>query len=248
MPNIIKPIDYILCEGPSDAEFVCLYIERTLGYSEDRTRANSYVSSIPNARFFYAVGQNRDALIIACGGCTNIDHLYNEIVLPSIKANNVGSRVVVIIDRDNKTDQECYDLVPFTDVTMSINAWVDGVMNGNYVLPDGSNNTINWRTYFSVIPAATSGAFENVLINSLHNSEPAIANEVESFFLNLSQQAKAHISVTRKEIKAKLDTMLVLIDPERIFVTLRHLFSSINLNDPNIIQNFFFLGDIVNSV
>ena len=77
-----KPLDFIICEGPSDAEFVCLYIERKCGYFENRTEANRYSSTINNAKFFYECGQNRDALIIAAGGCHNINRL--ESITPLI--------------------------------------------------------------------------------------------------------------------------------------------------------------------
>ena len=242
-----KPIDYIICEGPSDAEFVSLYIETLLGYQEDRNQAARYVFSAIKSRFYYLVGPNRDALVCSCGGCNNIERMYNNVVLPEIKGRGIESRVIVMIDRDNKTDNECYNLVPFSEVSLIINNWINGSINGPFV-SNGIPNTIRYRSYFSVIPATSSGAFENVLIVSIYNNEYDIANEVTAFFSSLSAPARIHINTSRREIKAKLDTMIVLIDPERIHSTLKDMFAVINLNDPNIVQNFSFLSDIVNNI
>ena len=247
MANSNKPIDYIICEGPSDAEFLSLYIERSFNYSFNKGMSHQYSSSIVNSKFIYEVGATRDSLIIASGGCSNISAIYNEIVLPGIKTRDIDARIIVVIDRDNKSDSECYDLVPFSDTPMTINQWNNGTMNGLFIQPDGTANTIKWKTYFSVIPESGFGAFENVLINAILNSEPAIGNEVSAFFDSLSPNAKAHINSNRKEIKAKLDSMIVLLDPEKIFLSLKQLFSAINLADSNIVNNYGFLMDITNN-
>lgn len=243
-----KPIDYLFCEGASDAVFICLYLENKLGYIEDRIGSRNFHSAIINARFHLMEGPDRYLLVCSCGGCSNINSIFQNVVLPSVISNQDDCRVMAIIDRDNKTNQQCYQLVSFAPINMQIGSWSLGTIQGNYMQTNGAFNTIRYKSYFAVIPNSSTGAFENVLINSLFNTNPNIVNEVNAFFASLSPNAKTHIQTNRLEIKARLDTMIVLLDPECIYLNLRGLFQNFNFNDPNIINNFSFIDDCINPV
>ena len=237
-----------MCEGASDAAFLCLYVEKKLGYVEDRKAGSTYRSSIFNSFFRLMKGQNRDLLVCSCAGCNNIGTIYRDFVLPSAKTNGQDFRVMVMIDRDNKTDAECFALTPFAEITLQINSWLGGTIQGDFIQPDGNFNTINYKSFFGVIPDSSFGAFENVLINSINTNHPDIVNEVNTFYTGLSPNARANIQTNRLEIKAKLDTMIILLNPESIFLTIRNLFQIIDLNDANIVSNFSFIDDIINPV
>ena len=243
-----KPIDYLLCEGASDAVFICLYVENKLGYIRARSNIRTYRSSIVNALFTLMEGPNRYLLVCSCGGCSNINSIFQSVVLPSVIAEGDDCRVIAIIDRDNKTNPDCYSLANFAPVTMQIGSWFSNTIQGNYMQPDGTYNSIRYKSFFSVIPNSSFGAFENVLINSISTNDPSIVNEVNAFYAGLSANAKTHIQTNRLEIKAKLDTMIVLLNPESIYQSLFGLFQTINLNDPNIVSNFSFIDDITNPV
>ena len=240
------PRDYILCEGASDAQFLCLYIENLFDYEYDSTLSRSYSSSIENSSFYYLKGNNRDLLVISCGGCCNISTLLDEIVRPSMKVNENPARIIAVLDRDLKTDKECLRLLSCTDFIFSIGEWVDGKINGNFIMPDGKYNEILWRTYLAIIPTGSPGSFENVLIDSINSDNPEIVTEVSAFYDGLSKEAKKHIASPRKEIKARLDTMLLLINPEKLFESLKSLFSEIELEEENIKKNYGFLSEVCN--
>ena len=245
-----KPIDYILCEGASDARFIALYIEKMFSYEFDSNKSKAYKQIVDHSFYVYLKGETRDTLVISCAGCGNIDKIFKEIVYQNILHNGVNARVIVAVDRDNKTDSECLKLIRgcSSKISISINKWTLGHLYNQFVKPDGSRPLIDYESYFAVIPSDEPGAFETILISAIASEYPTIYKEVSDFFTTLSLGAKEFISRPRKEAKAKLDTMIILIDPESMYCTLDKMFSLIDLNDPSITSSYSFLDSIVKPI
>ena len=242
-----KPLDYVLCEGASDANFVSLYIERLLQYVPCREKSRQYIGPIQGCAFFYLEGPHRDVLICSCGGCHNVAQIYQSVVLPSLNAIGLGCRIDIILDRDEKTDAECLALAPGGPLTMEVNKTHIGSLSGNF-FTGLEPNLIPYESYFAVVPTDCSGAFENVLIQAIAQQEPEIVNEAQTFLVNLSPTAKRHIGKTRLAIKAELDIILTLLDPERFYQSLKDAFALVDLDCPIIKDAFGFLAHLERSL
>lgn len=249
MPAISKPIDYLICEGPTDSYFVSLYLERKLGYLYNPEAANKYKKIRKNCTIIYLNGKTRDVLIYGAGGSSNISELINSIVLTAAKNVNQSFRIAVIVDRDTKNDKECYSLVKNDEISFQINKWSDGSINSLFLLAGSDEyEKIPYLSFFSVIPETGNGAFENVLMEAILDKEPSIHSETITFYDSLSTDAKKYINKNRLVLKAKLNTMLLLIDPENTFSSLQSKYQLIDLDDENIKRNFGFLNNFIDDI
>lgn len=249
MSVLAKSLDYILCEGASDSRFISLYLCKKFGFSYNPDETRKFNPLTKNGFYIYLSSENRDLLIISCDGCSNIDNYFVDVVKPLFTNRGIDSRIWIVIDRDKKNDGECLDLISEcrSHLNVLVNQWESGTISGGFTKQDGSKTLVKYKVFFAVIPSDKPGAFETILLKAALNSEPDIYNCVNSFFNHLPIEAKKYIDKPRKELKAFLDVILILMDPETLFGNLESLFNLIDFNDSEIQKNYMFLNDVLSA-
>ena len=229
-----RRIAIMIVEGDTDLLLVSLLLEKWLGFKFHQK--GPFSPNYDNYAWYY--NNTFELLIYNSQGISNLNKCF-DLLMPQIKSNDEVEKTIIMIDRDDKTDEEILRLVNFEDIKFVINSEKENTLDTEL----GDSKSL--YTYLKVIPSEKNGALETIVLDSLKNDELDIVSSVDEFVCRLNPKAKKHLSKKRYELKAKLAISYVLIDPLNAFCELKKRFYKVDVDNKTIEENFSFLKEIL---
>lgn len=156
-------------------------------------------------------------MICGVGGKENFQKFFSRDIEKAIYAVNAFSRIVIIIDRDNRSieDIECSIQRGFGPFFSSIKnrEWKTNTYNDKFGIEQMLESML------LIIPIHQQGALETVMLSAISENpyDAKIVNHCGSFVKQIRPDAADYISTDRLELKAHLSTVWAIQSPEKVF-------------------------------
>lgn len=227
----------ILCEGKTDAILLSYFLIKCFGwefirYSEEKKFAlpslpverSSSSSDNQSFNWYNKLSQSDQLAIWGVGGIEKIPVCLKEVVKgmeSQTKEDLRFDKIVIFIDHDTRTDDECLEMAKKWIAASGITAnafvsqeWVDS----RILLTRTTEKEHLLQVLFVVLPINGEGNLEAFLLGCLkaHSKNDAdLVNEAK-IFINKVEQC-SYLSKDKCKQKAHLGVVLSVMSPERVF-------------------------------
>ena len=234
----------ILCEGVSDIAFVFLLLNKILKCEYVNNYELSDLIKI-NTKFKdeYAWYENEDYyfLVASVKGCKNFNNFFELNIRETIKNKKYFSKIINIIDRDEKSIDEIeksfkFDNLKFKNKKELIN-----------IYSTWSDEEYNISTFLNVVPFDKCGALEDAILDTIiAQGDKDIVEESINFIDSLDDNTKRYINKKRIISKAKVGVTFSLIAPDETFSSFSKRIDSLELDLEFTKETFPFLDLFIN--
>ena len=101
---------------------------------------------------------------------------------------------------------------------------------------------VRYKALLRHVPCNGCGCLETLLMDAIADKDKELVEESKTFVDNLSPKASKHLGRKRLKHKAKLGVMFSLLKPDSTFAELKEKFELIDLNCPQVQEQFAFLS------
>jgi hypothetical protein len=218
----------ILCEGKTDAIILSYFLEKCFGWESIRPKSTEYrniptlkINSLRWYQNIHYVGKH--LAVVGCGGIEQIPGKLQQIIERTQSETEESLRfnkIVIVIDSDTRTKEECIDLIKIwlTDCHIELRdkfdlqEWLDVTIKLN----NQKHEEFYLKVLLIVLPQNTQGNLETFLIESLKDyseENNVLVTKSESFMEKIE-----HSSIRKEALrkKALLGLVLSIISPGHV--------------------------------
>lgn len=195
----VKNKSIILCEGPTDAILIGVYLEKVCNLKLNKLRGQVYTQHsfiLPSGKIikpYEYVSEITSVLVLPVGGVSNLPKVLDSI-LELNYYEMLFSKIMIITDHDS--DKEISDRFStmlntirahkdwFSDLSClehsSKGEWINLLMFDNTTSSDGNPSCCPFSLYFMAIPLDEEGCLETFVYNAILQEDDTKAQIINS--------------------------------------------------------------------
>lgn len=233
----------ILCEGKSDAIIIGYLMIGYYSWQHKKAIHKNIFDTInvsKNQSFEWYQNQSDYVAICGVGGKFEFNKFINEKVAPFQRDQSYDktfSKILIVRDRDNDKICTIQDALSNNDLSLKFeaNKWIDNTCF------DGYQRNYVLKTCLNIIPKNREGALENVILESLSESDDnkKIVETCINFVEKNKEIACRYLSKKRLVEKAKVGVTFAMMSPEKVFDFLDEILKSINWTKHKVVLDAF---------
>lgn len=232
----------ILCEGKTDAILLSYYLDRVhqwapckKGPKEVRISADEKYGE---SAYWYQRGEDY-LLICGVGGKDKFGSFFKDKIQAAIIDAQAFSKVALVIDRDDRTEEEitdeiCQYLTPvITQATH--NCWISNLYQDSF----GQQQNLSFLLL--IIPLDRQGALETLLLEAISEDpyDCEIVVRSKTFVDEIAPYADRYIGHARLKLKARLGVTWAIQSPGKEFSFIDEQIRSVQWEKFNVLAECF---------
>lgn len=231
----------ILCEGKTDAILLSYYLQKTCGWAHHQPLKNINIKAddAKGESAYWYKKDNEFLLICGVGGRDKFRSFFSEKLLPAITDSDAFSRIAVVTDRDQKSEEEM-----ITDLRRWFTPIITEVKNNSWVMNHYTNSyqmKVEVDVLMLLIPLESQGALETLLLEAISEQveDREIVTQSKEFVDKIQPVAKRYLATQRLKLKSYLGVTWAIQSPEKVFSFIDEQLKSVKWEDSMVLAKCF---------